>query len=103
MSFSRSTSSTFNSREQSAETLASSMILLSISENGPLANIDYHSRLSSPNGSVNSLNGWGTSMTRRSYKTDLALLACACPMDAQTQKMSSAQNENAWGHFSDHE
>jgi hypothetical protein len=102
MSFSGFTSSTFNIREQSVATLASSVILLSISENAPLANIDYHSRLSSPNGSsVNSLDGWGTSMARRSYKTDLALLASAHPLDAQTQKTSSINNESAWGHFSD--
>jgi hypothetical protein len=79
------------------------MILLSISENAPLANIDYHSRLSSPSGSDSSLNGWGTSMTRKSYKTDLALMASARPMETQTQKTPSMQNEDAWGHFSDQE
>jgi hypothetical protein len=100
MSFSPSASSTFNSREQSVETLAYSFILLSITENVPLANIDYHSRLSSPRGSDSSLDGWGTTMTRKTYKTGLALMASARPMDTQTLKTLSMQNEDAWGHFS---
>jgi hypothetical protein len=103
MASSPSTSSTFNSREQGVEILASSMIMFSISENDSVANIDYHSPFSSPNGSDSSLNGWGTPMTRKSYKTDLALLASARPVDTQTQKTSSMQTENTWGHFSDQE
>jgi hypothetical protein len=98
---SRSCSPTFNSREQSVEMLASSMILFSISENAPVANTGYHSRLSSPSDS--SPNGWGTSMSRKSYKNDLASLASACPMDAQPQKTSSMQCGDAWGYFSDRE
>jgi hypothetical protein len=102
MSFSPSPFSTFNSREQSVETLASSMILFSISENAPVANTGYRGlRLSSFSGSDSSLNGWGTSMSRKSYKTDLASLASACPMDAKTQKTSSMQCGDAWGYFSD--
>jgi hypothetical protein len=102
MSFS-STSFTFNSREQSVELLATSMILFSISEDAPVAKSGYRSGLSSSSGSDNSLNGWGTSMTRKSYKTDLASLAFACPMDAQTQKTSTMQCGDAWGYFSEQE
>jgi hypothetical protein len=103
-SLSRSRSPTINStREQSVEMLASSMIMFSILEDAPVANSGYRSRLSSSSGIDNSLNGWGTSMTRKSYKTDLALLASACPMDTQLQKASSMQREDAWGHFSDQE
>jgi hypothetical protein len=76
------------------------MILFSISEDGPVANSGYRSRSSS--GSDNSLNGWGTSMTRKSYKNDLASLATAS-MDAQPQQPSSMQCGDAWGYFSDQE
>jgi hypothetical protein len=79
------------------------MTLLSISENAPLSNIDYHSRLSSSSGSDSSLNGWGTSTTRKSYTTDLALMASARPMDTQSRKTSSMENEDVWGHFLDQE
>jgi hypothetical protein len=56
----------FNSREQKRETLASSMrFYSSISEMPCQANIDHHCASSSID---NSLNGWGTPMTRKSYK-----------------------------------
>jgi hypothetical protein len=72
--------------------MASSMTLFSISEDAPVANIGYRSRPSSP-------SGWGTSMTRKSYKMDLSSLASACAMESQTQQASSMECEDVWGHF----
>jgi hypothetical protein len=79
--------------------LASDMTLVSISEGAPAANTGYRSRSSSD--SSDSLNGWGTSMTRKSYKMDLSSLSSmdTCAMDIQPQQSSSMQCGNAWGYY----
>jgi hypothetical protein len=98
MSFSSLTSSGFNSRDHSVEMLASAMTLISLSEGAPAANTGYRSRSSSD--SSDSLNGWGTSMTRKSYKMDLSSLSSmdTCAMDAQPLQ-SSMQCGDSWGYY----
>ena len=73
------------------------MMLVSISEETPTYNVDYKSRLSSNSnsrrGSGSSLSGWGTAATRKSFKTDLASLAAAEPMDINMSLDSSANSQ----------
>jgi hypothetical protein len=99
MSFSPSTSSGFNSRDHSVEMLACAMTLVSFSDGTPAANTGYRSRSSSGSSDSNSLNGWGTSMTRKSYKMDLSSLSSTCAMDIQPQQASSMQCGDAWGYY----
>jgi hypothetical protein len=77
--------------------LASSMTLFSISEDAPAASVGGRSRSSS--GSDSSLNGWGTSMTRKTYKMDLSSLASSCAMESKTQESSPMECEDVWGNF----
>jgi hypothetical protein len=99
MSFSPPTSSSFNSSDRSVEMLASAMILVSISEGAPAPNSGYRSRSSSADS--DSLSGWGTSVTRKSYKMDLSSLSSTCAMETQPQQSSSSsmQCEDDWGYF----
>jgi hypothetical protein len=101
MSFSLSTSSGFNSRDHSVEMLASAMTLISLSEGAPAANTGYRSRSSSDSSDSDSLSGWGTSMTRKSYKMDLSSLSSmdTCAVSAQPQQSSSMECGDAWGYY----
>lgn len=101
--------------------LASSMMLVSISEETPSHNLGYKSRLvtetNSRRGSASSLCGWGSSTTRKSFKTDLASLASETePMDMSMdcspqerqeapamsysmQQSTANQDDEGWGYF----
>ena len=84
--------------EHDTAMLASSMMLVSISEETPSYNIGYKSRLTtdtnSRRGSASSLSGWGSPTTRKSFKTDLASLAAETePMDMSMDCSSQPQQE----------
>jgi hypothetical protein len=98
------------------EILASSMMLVSISENASL-DLQHKSRnLSSStlgSGSGESLSGWGPSAARKSYKVDLNLMGEQEQQQAQQQEfkdmkgddgtssMDSGDEDDAWGFFID--
>ncbi|CAB9526298.1 expressed unknown protein [Seminavis robusta] len=69
--------------------LASSMMLVSISEDCPSQNVGFKSRISAAPrlGSGSSLSGWGSAATRQSCKMDLcALAAAAAEQQGETPK-----------------
>lgn len=79
----------------SAEMLASSMMLVSISETSETSN-GYQSSLSSSN----SLRGWGNRASRQTYSTDLAGLVNQ-EASCKSQFSSSAPSDESWGFFAD--
>uniref|UniRef100_A0A7S3L6S6 Uncharacterized protein n=1 Tax=Amphora coffeiformis TaxID=265554 RepID=A0A7S3L6S6_9STRA len=93
-----SPASSFNGWDTSAEMLASSMMLVSISEHEPTA-IGYQTR--TPSGGLS--QGWGNSLSRKSYKTNLNDLASQCSMDMSDDCSSGSSNQDAdeWGFFID--
>jgi hypothetical protein len=102
MSFSPPTSSNFNSSDRSVEMLDSAMILVSISEGAPApAPNSGYDRSRSSSADSESLNGWGTSVTRKTYKMDLSSLSSTYAMEDQPQQSSSSsmQCEDDWGYF----
>jgi len=90
--------SPFNGWDTSAEMLASSMMLVSISEDEPTT-IGYQAR--TPSGGLS--QGWGNSMSRKSYKTNLNDLASQCSMEMSDDcsSGSSSQDADEWGFFID--
>jgi hypothetical protein len=89
--------------EASAEMLASAMMLVSLSE-GAVVNPGFKSSFSrapsSCNSSASSLSGWGSAMTRKSYKVDL----CSLGSSSSSQlSESTSQQMGAYGANEDHE
>lgn len=96
-----------NEDNRRTEMLASSMMLVAISEETP-AHTGYNSSYSSMNsrkrscastGSGDSLSGWGNSMTRKSYKVDLSTLATESQTPKQVAFESSISDIDDWGFF----
>jgi len=93
--------------EHESTMLASSMMIVSISEDEPQANVGYKSRLchqsssSSSNdsqriGSGSRLSGWGSEATRKSCKAGLcSLMAMADEEDNQDSIMSGSSNSDS--------
>jgi len=82
--------------------LASSMMLVSISEETPAQNVGYQSRLccSSANtsnsriGSGDSLSGWGSHATRKSCKMDLCAMMTDSNDDQSQQQVPALPYPN---------
>ena len=101
--------------EHDTAMLASSMMLVTISEDTPSYHIGYKSRLcssatSNPRlGSGNSLSGWGNSGTRKSCKMDLCAMAQdqaepmglpqQAPAMAYSMPQSASSDDEDWGFF----
>lgn len=89
--------------EHDTAMLASSMMLVSISEESTSADIGYKSRLcnsaaASRVGSGSSLSGWGTATTRQSFKMDLSALAQASDSASQaSQSPQDMDDDGDWG------
>jgi hypothetical protein len=92
--------------EHETAMLASSMMLVSISEDRTEEDLGYKSRLcasnnSSRNGSMSGLSGWGTTTTRASCKMDLCSLAPTEPSKTHHQSSFQQQpkvtDEEEWG------
>ena len=80
--------------EHDTAMLASSMMLVSISEDSTADQIGFKSRLcpssnTSRIGSGSSLSGWGTATTRKSFKMDL----CALAPSEEPSKMQVDQHQ----------
>lgn len=98
-------------QQASTEMLASAMMLVSLSESAvvnPGFKSSFSSRApSSCNSSASSLSGWGSPMTRKSYKVDLCSLGSS---PACSEAMSSTPindvtcvdpSNDSWGFYAD--
>jgi len=85
----------------SADVLAASLMRVSISEDSE-SFVGFQSRFSPMNTGNCNVNGWGNSMTRKSYKTDLSLLASsmdAMMMDVKQFPSDGPSEDDCWGFF----
>lgn len=92
--------------EASAEMLASAMMLVSLSESAvvnPGFKSSFSRAPSSCNSSASSLSGWGSAMTRKSYKVDLCSLGSSSSSSQLSESTSQQMDhENAsWGFYAD--
>jgi hypothetical protein len=95
----------YHSTNVNTEMLASAMMLISLSEGAPV-HTPYKScfsQASSCNSSGNSLNGWGSAMTRKSYKTNLCSLGSSSETVVQpiSQSQPADTEESSWGYYAD--
>jgi len=83
----------------SADVLAASLMRVSISEDSE-SFVGFQSRFSSMSTGSN-VNGWGNSMTRKSYKTDLSLLGSSMDamMEAKQFPSNGPSEDDCWGFF----
>ena len=92
--------------QDQTEMVASAMMLLSISEGKPM-HTGYKSCYSQPsscNSSGNSLSGWGSPMSRKSYKVDLSSLGASSEDMSQSISQHQSQGvseDDTWGYFID--
>jgi len=84
----------------SADVLAASLMRVSISEDSE-SFVGFQSRFSSVSTGNCNVNGWGNSMTRKSYKTDLSLLASSMDamMDVKQFPSDGPSEDDCWGFF----
>jgi hypothetical protein len=82
--------------DTSGEMLASSMMLVAISENSQAVNVGYRSNLSSEG---NLSRGWGSALSRKSYKTDLSSLAGSSSQASCSMQSASTVTSDDWGYF----
>jgi hypothetical protein len=80
--------------EHDTAMLASSLMLVAISEEAPSSEQHFKSRLCPSPNSGASLSGWGTAATRKSCKMDLCALAAAA-QDSDMMDTSSNDDDKA--------
>jgi len=88
--------------DHSTSMLASSIMMMSISEESTLSDLGYTSRLSSSSSGCPS-QGWGSQLGRTSCKVDLCALGQTNPKEFSSQHSSPSNDtmdeEDDWGFF----